>query len=395
MDSLRDKVTQIFKSESMISAVLSDLSNKGLSTFVKLTVRPFTHKGEKVYQLEYDYEKKVLHKNVSVEEAQDRILELIGPYFKQAVLFTADFDLQVLYHKKNGIKLIEGKPTKVKTDAQHNRVKQYIIKEGKPADFLVALGIMNAQGIVLKDKQHKFKQINKFLEFIEDAAKHLPQAEALKILDFGCGKAYLTFAIYYYFTEVLHRPVKVIGLDLKTEVILQLNQLKDKLGYVDLQFLAGDIRQFVPEGTIDLMITLHACDMATDFAIEKAIDLEAKAILSVPCCQHELFAQLKKDQNPLLYKHGIIKEKFAALLTDALRANALEVLGYESEVVEFIDMEHTPKNMLIRAYKKTGPKQEALVRYREACTHYGVEPMLGKLLSKRFLTMSDMKKKEE
>jgi SAM-dependent methyltransferase len=384
VELLKERLESIFENEALITAVLSDMANKGLSTFVKLTIRPFTHKGEKVYQLEYDYEKKVLHKNVTASEAMARIVELIGPYFKQAVLFTVDADLQVLYHKKNGIKIIESKATKVQKETSHNRVKQYILKEGNPVDFLVALGITNGQGAVLKDKQHKFKQINKFLEFIEDAAKHLPKDRPLKILDFGCGKAYLTFALYYYFTEVLKRPVEVIGLDLKTEVIMQLNQLKDKLSYGNLRFLAGDIRQFIPEGSIDMMITLHACDTATDFAIEKAIDLNAQAILSVPCCQHEIFAQLKKDKNPLLYKHGIVKEKFAALLTDALRASALEAMGYDTEIVEFIDMEHTPKNMLIRAYKKAGPKKEALDRYREVCGQWAVEPMLGKLLHERF-----------
>lgn len=381
MEELRQRIEEGMDPQRFIMAVLSDLSNKGLSTFVKLTIRPFLNKGEVQYQLAYDYEKKVLHKNVTLEEAKERVLELMGSYFKQMTLFTSKFDLQVLYHKKRGYKFIESDPSKLMMLMAHNRVKQYILKEGTPVDFMVALGIMNKEGKVLNDKHHKFKQINKFLEFIEDAAKQLPNDRPLKILDFGCGKAYLSFATYFYFTQIRKQKVQVIGLDLKAEVIQNLNHLVETLGYQDLQFFAGDIRQYVTDGEIDVMISLHACDTATDYAIAKAIEMKAQAILAVPCCQHEIFGQLKKESNPLLYKHGIVKERFAALLTDALRATALEVMGYETEIVEFIDMEHTPKNMLLRAYKKTVSKRDARDRYENDCLKWGVKPSLGQLLA--------------
>lgn len=378
--ALTQLLHEIVNNDTLIAAVLSDLSNKGLSTFVKLGVKPFDHKGERMYQLSYDYGKKVLHKNLTPEATVERLQELIGPYFKQAVLFTENADIQLLYHKKNGLKVIEGSPTKVKTEATHNRAKKYILMEGEPVDFMVALGIMNAQGKVLKEKYAKFRQINKYLEFIEDAIKHMPHQKVIRILDFGCGKAYLTFATHYYILKILGRPAEIIGLDLKAEVIQGLNTLKDQLGYEGLTFLTGDIRSYRGLETVDLVISLHACDVATDFALEKAVSLGASAILAVPCCQHELNGQLKRSDQEVIYGHGILKERFAAILTDSLRAAALEAVGYEAEIVEFIDMEHTPKNLLIRAYKRQGVKQDARRHFEEACKQWGVEPMIGKLL---------------
>jgi len=171
------------------------------------------------------------------------------------------------------------------------------------------------------------------------------------ILDFGCGKSYLTFAMYHYLKELKAYPVRIIGLDLKADVIAHCNELAQKYGYSGLQFLVGDIAQYEGVDAVDMVVTLHACDTATDYALDKAVKWGAKVILSVPCCQHELNQQIENELLQPVLKYGLIKERMAALLTDALRAEILESKGYQVQILEFIDMEHTPKNILIRGVK--------------------------------------------
>ena len=226
-------------------------------------------------------------------------------------------------------------------------------------DFLVGLGVQTPDGRVTKARFDKFRQINRYLEFIEDVIDELPTDRTIRIIDFGCGKSYLTFAMYYYLHELQHRDIQVTGLDLKTDVIKHCNELAEKLGYDRLKFERGDISTYEGTDVADMVVTLHACDLATDYALDKAVKWGASVILAVPCCQHELNRQIKCDSLKPVLKYGIIKERIAALLTDALRANLLEQQGYETQILEFIDMEHTPKNLLIRAVKKNGMRPQS------------------------------------
>ncbi len=250
------------------------------------------------------------------------------------------------------------------TELRHNRAKNYILGEGTPVLFLVELGIMTAEGKVVRPRYDKFRQINRFLEFIEDVLPELPREQELSILDFGCGKSYLTFAMYYYLHERKGYSVRITGLDLKEDVIERCNALAQRFGYSGLHFLQGDIASYEGCDRIDMVVTLHACDTATDYALEKAVGWGAKVILSVPCCQHELNRTLANDMLSPVLKYGLLKERMAALITDGLRAGLLEQLGYQVQVLEFIDMEHTPKNILLRAVRKDAVVPAAVRKQR-------------------------------
>ena len=291
--------------------------------------------------------------------------------------------------KKGAVSILH---KKTKTEAlpklplSHNRTKNYILNEGTPVPFLVELGVMTKDGAVTKAKYDKFRQINRFLEFVQDILPALPNDRTITILDFGCGKSYLTFAIYH-FLKVLHgRDVKIIGLDLKKDVIANCNRLAEKLGYKELTFLHGDIADYEGMNQVDMVVTLHACDTATDFALAKAIGWDASVILSVPCCQHELNKQIKNEELSPLLKYGLIKERTAALFTDAIRGNLLEAAGYQTQILEFIDMEHTPKNILLRAVRKQKPSTEKLQKNLEEIAPVlemlHAEPTLYNLLKK-------------
>ena len=251
-----------------------------------------------------------------------------------------------------------------------------------PVPFLQDLGVMTQDGKIVHAKFDKFRQINRFLEFIEDILPELDKGRELTILDFGCGKSYLTFAMYYYLHELKEYDIRIIGLDLKKDVIRHCNELSEKYGYEKLRFLEGDIADYTGVNKVDMVVTLHACDTATDYALAKAVGWDAKVILSVPCCQHELNRQIKNEILEPILKYGLLKERMAALITDGLRAQYLEREGYEAQILEFIDMEHTPKNILIRAVKKRHAKEdnniEASIKRCEAALR--VSPALGRLL---------------
>lgn len=260
----------------------------------------------------------------------------------------------------------------------HNRIKNYILKEGIPVPFLVDLGVMTKEGKVISARYDKFRQINRFLEFVEDILPRLSREREITILDFGCGKSYLTFALYYYFRELKAMDVRIIGLDLKEDVIRKCNELAKKYHYDKLCFLQGDIAQYEGVRAVDMVVTLHACDTATDHALAKAVGWGAQVILSVPCCQHELNRQIDSDVLAPVLKYGILKERMSALITDGIRANLLEEMGYETQLLEFIDMEHTPKNILIRAVK-TGRKKDKKDR-QDMMEALHVRPTLERLL---------------
>ena len=366
--------------EQLIQAVLSGRrTGEGPS---KVKLRPVELKGKICYQASMTEGPQVYHKNYSREEIID-YLESSMEEFRQLQTTGRRQDGSILISKKGKatIKTKHHEAVQNAKIAPHNRVKQYILKEGTAAPFLVDLGVMTKDGKIVASRYDKFRQINRFLEFIRDILPKLPKDREITILDFGCGKSYLTFAMYYYLRELEGFDVNIIGLDLKEDVIRHCSELARSYGYEKLHFYQGDIAGYEGVSSVDMVVTLHACDTATDFALAKAVEWGAQVILSVPCCQHELNRQIKCDPLKPVLKYGIIKERVAALLTDALRANLLEQQGYETQILEFIDMEHTPKNLLIRAVKKNGmrPKKSADIGTVEELLH--VAPTLEKLLN--------------
>ncbi|MEG0662477.1 MAG: SAM-dependent methyltransferase, partial [Anaerovoracaceae bacterium] len=286
-------------------------------------------------------------------------------------------DIQILAAKIHKPRIIQKPATKTQQVLSHNREKHYLIPPDIPCDFLIRLGVMDAKGKVYPKHYSKFRQINRFLEILEDVYPSLPEKK-MKIIDFGCGKAYLTFALYHYLKVVKDKNVEIIGLDLKTEVIDFCNQVAVDLHYHDLKFQMGDIADYQDDHA-DMVVTLHACDTATDFALINAVNWNTKVILSVPCCQHELFSQIKNDVNGPMLKHGIIKDKFTELLTDALRGLKLESVGYEVSMIEFTSLEHTSKNIMIKAIKTKGKNEKAAQEYAALKAEYQVSPTIDQL----------------
>lgn len=351
----------------------------------KAKIRPVLIRGELVFQETAYRGTQVFHENFTAEQMTDRICLALVEQFRQGEFTAKSLQATALVSKKGKLTLkVKNNTSPEQEDLQalsHNRTKHYILEEGKPVDFLVGLGVQTPDGRVTKARFDKFRQINRYLEFIEDVIDELPTDRTIRIIDFGCGKSYLTFAMYYYLHELQQRDIQVTGLDLKTDVIKHCNELAEKLGYARLKFERGDISTYEGTDVADMVVTLHACDLATDYALDKAVKWGARVILAVPCCQHELNRQIKCDSLKPVLKYGIIKERIAALLTDALRANLLEQQGYETQILEFIDMEHTPKNLLIRAVKKGSmrPKHSTDIRTVEELLH--VAPTLDKLLN--------------
>ena len=315
------------------------------------------HEGEARNQICYQASAtegtKIFHKNYTQEQLIEYLEKEITDHFGQFQARGRRLDGTVLVSKK-GKMTVKTKKHPVSEPVQiqaHNRVKQYILKEGVPVPFLEDLGVMNEKGKIITSKYDKFRQINRFLEFIEDILPQLARNREITILDFGCGKSYLTFAMYYYLRQIKGYDVNIIGLDLKTDVIEKCNKLAEKYGYEKLHFYQGDIAEYEGVSSVDMVVTLHACDTATDYALAKAVQWGAGVILSVPCCQHEVNRQIKNEMLEPVLRYGILKERISALITDGVRANLLESRGYETQLLEFIDMEHTPKNLLIRAVK--------------------------------------------
>ena len=367
------------------SAVLSNPRKKDGA--VKVKVRPLLQKEKLIFQLEEFRNNQAFHKNADPQEAEEALLSYMEN-MRQMQMETAGASYTILVSKKGKISVkqrAQAQCVKEKEiDRSHNRRKKYVLEEGVPVPFLLELGVMTKEGKIVNSRFDKFRQINRFLEFIEDILPELDKDRELTILDFGCGKSYLTFAIYYYLHELKKYDIRIIGLDLKKDVIRRCNELSKKYGYEKLTFQEGNIADYSESGTgsVDMVVTLHACDTATDYALAKAVGWGAKVILSVPCCQHELNGQMENDILKPVLGYGLIKERMAALVTDALRAQYLEREGYDAQILEFISLEHTPKNILIRAVKtgKKGGNGEA-VRRCEEFLH--VSPTLGRLLERK------------
>lgn len=382
--------------ETLIRVILSNPSSK--DGVIKICARPMLKNKSLLFQIEEYTKTQVFHKNLTAGDASSYLTGKLSSdtssqtaSFKNALVETKSFTANVLVSKKGTItikKKMNASPKQTKISLSHNRKKKYILEEGIPVPFLIDLGVMTQNGNIINAHYDKFRQINRFLEYIEDILPSLPTGRELRILDFGCGKSYLTFAIYYYLKVLKGYPVRITGLDLKEDVIRHCNELAVKYGYDKLEFLCGDIAYYDGCSQVDMVVTLHACDTATDYALAKAVGWGAKVILSVPCCQHELNKQMKNDLLSPVLHYGILKERMAALITDGLRAQILEANGYRTQILEFIDMAHTPKNLLIRAVYN-GHCADNKDQINELLAAFDINPTLYRLLCKKNNTISE------
>ena len=382
--------------ETLIRVILSNPSSK--DGVIKICARPMLKNKSLLFQIEEYTKTQVFHKNLTAGDAGSYLTSKLSSdtssqtaSFKNALVETQSFTANVLVSKKGTItikKKMNASAKQPKISLSHNRKKKYILEEGIPVPFLIDLGVMTQNGSIVNAHYDKFRQINRFLEYIEDILPSLPTGRELRILDFGCGKSYLTFAIYYYLKVLKGYPVRITGLDLKEDVIRHCNELAVKYGYDKLEFLCGDIAYYDGCSQVDMVVTLHACDTATDYALAKAVGWGAKVILSVPCCQHELNKQMKNDLLSPVLHYGILKERMAALMTDGLRAQILEANGYRTQILEFIDMAHTPKNLLIRAVYN-GHCADNKAQINELLAAFDVNPTLYRLLCKKDNTTSE------
>ena len=376
----REELIREVLKDGLVLAVLSGRRDPGPE---KIRIRPVIISGEVCYQAEYVEENKAYHKNLKEEELLSYLDDDLLRRYRQLQIKGNCLDGTVLISKKGKltVKTKRHEQTKPPKIAPHNRVRNYILKEGAPVPFLIDLGVMTAEGKVVAAKYDKFRQINRFLEYIRDILPYLPEGRTIRVLDFGCGKSYLTFAVYYYLHELLGRDISVTGLDLKADVIKKCSDLAGKYGYSELHFRVGDVADFDTENTVDLMVTLHACDTATDYALYKAALWKAGVILSVPCCQHELNRQIKGELLEPVLGYGILKERISALLTDGIRAELLKACGYNVQLLEFIDMEHTPKNILIRAVKDAAAAGKDIDSLQKMMQSLHLDPTLYRLLA--------------
>lgn len=382
--------------ETLIRVILSNPSSK--DGVIKICARPMLKNKSLLFQIEEYTKTQVFHKNLTAGDAGSYLTGKLSSdtssqtaSFKNALVETQSFTANVLVSKKGTItikKKMNASAKQPKISLSHNRKKKYILEEGIPVPFLIDLGVMTQNGNIVNAHYDNFRQINRFLEYIEDILPSLPTGRELRILDFGCGKSYLTFAIYYYLKVLKGYPVRITGLDLKEDVIRHCNELAVKYGYDKLEFLCGDIAYYDGCSQVDMVVTLHACDTATDYALAKAVGWGAKVILSVPCCQHELNKQMKNDLLSPVLHYGILKERMAALMTDGLRAQILEANGYRTQILEFIDMAHTPKNLLIRAVYN-GHCADNKAQINELLAAFDINPTLYRLLCKKDNTISE------
>lgn len=401
--SLIEVLEENLSGENFLKGILSSKRKKS-SKINKVLVRPLGpgSDGEKLFQAEYHSDNKVTHTNLPAKPMAALCFGLLSDEFKQANFFCDDKEIQILAAKIDKPRITCSKASQLEKPVgglctlqtpSHNRTKNYIIQDGVPCDFLIRLGVMGEDGKVFRKHYSKFRQINRYLEIVDDVFP-LPENGAapsdsdrpLKIVDFGCGKAYLTFALYYYLHQIKGMNIEIVGLDLKEDVITFCNGIARDLNYDNLNFLLGDIADY-KDDHVDMVITLHACDTATDYALINGVSWGTKVILSVPCCQHELFKQIKNDLHHPLLKHGILKDRLTEYLTDGIRGLWLEAKGYNVSMIEFTSLEHTSRNILIRAVKSTAP--EAINRKKAAaakkqlddlCQFYNITPLICKYL---------------
>lgn len=381
MSVLAEAIKEILE-ENIIKVVISNKVNKDVK-YNKINIALKEKNNNQYYQIEKFTDKQVFHENIDKSQLEEKLIEKIENNYKQVSAWseTTTFDLKI--SKKGKVHLSKRKSDNAKmVNKSHNKEKNYILKEGMIIEPLIDLGVFTKEGKVVKSKYDKYKQINRFVEIIDDEIKKNDYKE-LTILDFGCGKSYLTFVLYYYFVKIKNIKVKMIGLDLKKDVIKKCNDIAKSYNYENLHFELGDINGFKYNNKVDMVITLHACDTATDYALYNAIKWNSKMIFSVPCCQHEFNRDMKSDKFSILTKYGIIQERIAALMTDSVRGNLLEAVGYKTQLLEFIDIAHSPKNILIRASKGNVSKEKrekAIEEVNRLIKEFNFNPTLYKLL---------------
>lgn len=394
MNELKNTISQIVAC-SIQKIIISKPQEKS-NPYKKIVIE----RKKEYFQAAKYTEKQVFHDNIEPETLKQYLLDTISNAYLQINAWDTEKEHILLLSKKGKITYKTKKSPHIGQDKtmqvpegkaqtadfsyeDHNRQKNYILKEGQVIPPLVDMGVFTKEGKVVKSMYDKFRQINRFIEMIDDGIRDY-QKDEIHIIDFGCGKSYLTFIMYYYFTEVRHMKAQMLGLDLKADVIKKCNETAEKYGYENLHFELGDINGFKAPFDVDMVVTLHACDTATDFALFNAVCWNAKMIFSVPCCQHELNKQMQTDDLSLLTRYGIVKERFAALTTDAIRANLLECCGYKTQLLEFVDFAHTPKNILIRAIRKpvvpTAVKKKYLTEVEKVMEEFHVTPTLYTLL---------------
>lgn len=380
MNSIYDYLSSIAE-DAPLKLVISKPASKD-ETCRKIVI---DRKGE-YFQLSKYTGTQVFHENIPCGQLITRCAGLLDHDYLQLNAWSKEKEYSLSLSKKRKI-LFRAVPVKESArlawNPSHNRKKQYILEEGQVIEPLVDMGIFTKDGKVVRSMYDKYRQINRFIELIDDVVKK-QNRRRLNIIDFGCGKSYLTFVVYYYLTAVRNMEVNMVGLDLKEDVIRKCSEAAEKYGYSNLTFRLGDINGFSCPFDVDMVITLHACDTATDYALFNAVTWNAGMIFSVPCCQHELNQQIHSDNFSLFTRYGIVSERFCALMTDAMRANLLEYSGYNTQLLEFVDFEHTPKNILIRAIrnpqKSEGSREKALDEVRRAMEEYHVSPTLHRLL---------------
>ncbi len=386
---MKDVISYVIKNRILKKLILSKSMDKEI---LRTTGRLIEIKGEIYLALEsFMADGKAIQKNIPEKDIADKLAEIVPSLYKQVNIITTQGDCEIKVSKKGKITLID----KIKKDTlgkvqieKNNREKNYIIPDGEPVDFLIELGVQDKNGRIFDKKRSKFRQINRFLETVSDVETDIIKGDDLYILDLCCGKSYLSFALYYYFTKIKGFSVQMDCIDLKKDVIKYCGDVAEKLGYSGLNFVCGDIKDFKIKRAPNLTVSLHACDIATDIVLAKGIDSNSGVIMSTPCCHHEMMGQLKQNGQvtDVLLKHSILKQKFADSLTDALRCKVLEINGYEVNALELIDPEETPKNVLIRAVKKgkISKKETEKLKseYKQICDMFGINPYLWESYAK-------------
>ena len=382
MEELNNIINDIFN-EKVIKIVVSN-KIKSDNKYNKVVVNLLSNSKKEYYQVEKYTDKQVFHENIELNRIQNKIKDIVFNNYKQVNIWTDSFDYDIKISKKGKIHVSKKKSKNILKANSHNKQKNYILKEGMIIEPLIDLGIFTKEGKIINSKYDKYKQINRFIELIDDEIKKKNYKE-LTILDFGCGKSYLTFVLYYYFTKIKNIDVKMIGLDLKEDVIKKCNEIAKRYNYDNLTFELGDINGYKYENKVDMVITLHACDTATDYALYNAIKWNVNMIFSVPCCQHEINQDMHSEKLSILNRYGIIQERVSALMTDAIRANLLESVGYKTQLLEFIDIAHSPKNILIRANKSNISKEKrekSLMEVENIINEFNTNQTLYQLLKK-------------
>ena len=383
--------------------VLSNLRDK-THIYKKTVVRKMVVRKQPVYQIERFTDKQVFHENIPLKDLGKTVLQWFPDVYGQMNVFEqqgqSDFKVtkkgKLLSNHASAVKLAkaqgktEGSRTLIEPEGEylpgHNRKKHYLLEEGQVIPPLVDLGIFTKDGKIVRSMYDKYKQINRFLEMVEDVVKDYPNREHMHIIDFGCGKSYLTFILYYYLTQIKGYQVHMTGLDLKEDVIRTCNETAKKYQYHNLHFELGDINGYQTTEPVDMVVTLHACDTATDYALYNAIQWNAGIILSVPCCQKEINGQISSEDLSILTRYGIVKERMSALITDAIRANVLEYCGYKTQLLEFVDFASSPKNILIRAVKRNGSearREKARQEVEKVLQEFGIQQTLAALILKK------------